>query len=998
MKLNIVKYNFLISVIFLNCLSFQVMSQSDAFIRYSVEEGLPSSETYYTFQDSEGYMWFSTDAGVCRFDGYNFIVFDESDGLTDNTVFQICEDSKGRIWFGTFNCQLSYYENGRIYEFKHNDSITSFFDFTVAMNSFHIDSFDNIWMGFNSYGIFKIDTSGNIKQVFEHPEGIYNYQKLIKIENKYIRGSLISPIKVFNKNVKNVPVEHLKFKFQFEDNSKLISYSESVENDFFSNNLSNFFIQYNNAIYFSLKDSVVCLKEENKKIIVNKSKFRLIENEFVNSIFDDTEFLWFCFQNNGILKVKVENDTFVFKNHYLKNLSVSRVYRDRLNGLWVTSLDDGIFYLPSERIVNIGNIHSRVNTIEVDTLSGMIYIAYENGLIAKLSSENIYSSPDSFLFSDNASSALNFNYYTKSLNLGMIKGRKNYIYKDNKLHGLDSIKIKSSKAILNDGEYTYRVDANGMNVDKNNRTVLEDKDIIKGNFWGTSLLKYGKYVLVGTKNGLRLYSNKKITSPYKKNKYFSSSVTSLEKFKDQIVLIGTKSYGLLLMKNDSLIDIINTEKGLCSNLIRDIHVDNRNNIWIGSNKGLSKIVYQSVANYDVYNMSKIHGLSSNEITSVKSIGNMLFVANNSGLNMLDINIQKNKANINMLIKGFYINNQRYDYLKYQDLKYSQNHINIDFLALNYICDGKINYKYRMLGVDTIWINTTSTTVDFPTLPPSEYSFQVMAMNEDGVWTKPVSLSFTILKPFWFRWWFVFTVIFCLILLILIAIRNREKKINEKARLQTQIIDLELKSLRSQMNPHFIFNTLNTIQNAINTLDIRFASDYITRFGKLIRLVLESSKKNKVSFSTELEMLKLYIQLEAVRFSNKFSFNITRDYKIDGESCEIPSMVIQPFVENAILHGLTPKSGDNLVLNIDFKLVSDNILVCIVEDNGIGRRASEVLKRKKMISHSSMGIEITEQRLNLYFKETGNKFSFEVIDLKDENNLPSGTRVEIVFAI
>jgi sensor histidine kinase YesM len=146
------------------------------------------------------------------------------------------------------------------------------------------------------------------------------------------------------------------------------------------------------------------------------------------------------------------------------------------------------------------------------------------------------------------------------------------------------------------------------------------------------------------------------------------------------------------------------------------------------------------------------------------------------------------------------------------------------------------------------------------------------------------------------------------------------------------------------------------------------------------------------------MLRLYVHLEGLRFSNKFSFRVDVDENIDDDLLEIPSMVIQPFVENAILHGLTPKSGDDLLLTLSFEMLDKNTLCCIVEDNGIGRVASAAIKQSKQLQHHSMGLEITQQRLNLYFKETGNKFSFDIRDLKDNNNQASGTKVEIIFAV
>jgi len=312
--------------------------------------------------------------------------------------------------------------------------------------------------------------------------------------------------------------------------------------------------------------------------------------------------------------------------------------------------------------------------------------------------------------------------------------------------------------------------------------------------------------------------------------------------------------------------------------------------------------------------------------------------------------------------------------------------------------GTLNYEYRLIGIDSTWISTQDRVLNFPLLPSNSYRFEVRAYNYDGVVGPVASLAFEIHPPFWLKWWFFILVLAVFTFLVLVVIKNRERKINAKARLKTQIIDLELKTLRSQMNPQFIFNTLSTIQNAVNNLDIRFASDYISRFGKLIRLALESSKNSKVSLSTEIEMLRLYVFLESLRFPNKFSFRINIDSSIEEDLIEVPSMVIQPFVENAILHGLTPKIEDDLVLSLSFEMLDTNTLCCIVEDNGIGRAAAAVIKQKKQLEHHSKGLEITKQRLHLYFIETGNKFSFDIRDLMDKNNQPAGTRIEIIFAV
>jgi sensor histidine kinase YesM len=232
--------------------------------------------------------------------------------------------------------------------------------------------------------------------------------------------------------------------------------------------------------------------------------------------------------------------------------------------------------------------------------------------------------------------------------------------------------------------------------------------------------------------------------------------------------------------------------------------------------------------------------------------------------------------------------------------------------------------------------------------------------------------------------------------ILAKKKEEQLRLLEKEKLMT--VKSELKALRSQINPHFTFNTLSAIRNAINTQEKSVASNYVVSFGKLIRMVLESSKNPTIEIGTEIEMLTLYLDLEALRFSDKFSYSISIDEKISRDSFHIPVMVIQPFVENAILHGLVPKEAQNLNLKISFTLKNEIEILCIIEDNGIGREASRKLNVLKNLNKKSMGMQITQERFDLHYKVTGKKYSFTIIDLIGDENRPEGTRVIIKFPL
>lgn len=227
---------------------------------------------------------------------------------------------------------------------------------------------------------------------------------------------------------------------------------------------------------------------------------------------------------------------------------------------------------------------------------------------------------------------------------------------------------------------------------------------------------------------------------------------------------------------------------------------------------------------------------------------------------------------------------------------------------------------------------------------------------------------------------------------LVAAKNEEIKI---ARFKQQLSELEMKALRAQMNPHFIFNCMNSINRMILSSDSDNASRYLTKFSKLIRLMLENSEHPSVSLKDELVMLEAYIQLEALRFKGKISYRISVDDGVDQENTLVPSMVLQPFIENAIWHGLMHKDGEGL---INISISEDNdMLRCIIEDNGVGREKALELQGKMMLKHQSMGLQITEERLQL-LNSRELKELIRITDLKDPVNRALGTRVDISIPI
>ncbi len=968
----------------------ELCAQSHAYLHYAVDDGLPSSEVYFAMQDSKGFVWFSTDAGVCRFDGKEFELFDRNNGLTDNTVFQITEDAKGRIWFGTFSLRLCYFYQDSVYNYTHNDKIAASINNKKGMNCFYVDSLMNVYIGINAVGLFKIDDKGTIVNLnLLEDDQVYSNHLLYQVENTYLFNIISNSSSILKGD------NTFKCTFQVNKGGEQRSYIWQLENPGSSRYLS---FAYQD-VYFTFAGNSLLLTEMNHPSEAARNIYSDIPNELIYAHYTDNENIWLSTLNNGVYKCVFRHDSLIILDQYLKDNSTATLFKDMFGGFWFQTLKDGVYYLPSDNILFSTYKNLGVSALEIDTTSGKVFVAFNDGSLTERIKEGHQLGYQLLHKFSHKIHALKYNPRTTSLIIPTLTTKEEMNAKEGAIRISDLELDMSTKDIFIDSNFVYCVGGKYLGFYKEKVQVFSGTSIPHWESWASCILAKGETVLIGTKTGLRILNGVELTT-FSEDSILSSYITSIKMLDKETILLGTKSYGLILLKNNKIYDQINEQRGIAGSFIKAIHVDQNGLIWLGTNKGLSKVNYFGPnKDPDILNLTNNNGLITNEITQIKSYKNTLFLGTSLGLIEFNAStIKKNTLIPTVYFKSYFVNNQAFSVFDYRSFKSQENFFKINFNTLNFKTFGKNRFKYRMLGVDSSWLLTNETTVQYPTLPPGDYSFELRASNEDNIWSAPIHFSFTIQLPMWREWWFVTLMLILLSAAILYAINSRERKLKEKAFLQTKIMELELKSLRSQMNPLFIFNTLNTIQTAIHRFDKKFASNYIAQFGKLIRLVLESSKKSTIYLGTEMEMLTLFIKLEAERFSGKMKYQIVKDSKIDPESIKIPSMVIQPFVENAIIHGLSPQKEKNCLLNIEFKLVEENNLVCIIEDNGIGRAAAATRLNAYGNKTEALGTQISIDRLNHYSKETNSHFSFEIFDLFDENKAPEGTKVEIIFYI
>ncbi len=323
------------------------------------------------------------------------------------------------------------------------------------------------------------------------------------------------------------------------------------------------------------------------------------------------------------------------------------------------------------------------------------------------------------------------------------------------------------------------------------------------------------------------------------------------------------------------------------------------------------------------------------------------------------------------------------------LRSNQNFISIEFTTQTYNGNAS-NIYYKLSGVDKEWVNAnTKGVASYTNLAPGNYTFQVKAGEQNN--QAPVSsLNIVITPPFYATWWFITALVLATAFIIYLIVKRRIQNIRYKAGLRHKIAETEMQALRSQMNPHFIFNCLSAIDNLIQTNQPDKATIYLARFAKLIRSVLESTKHNLVPFYKDFETLQLYIELEQFRSGNKFAFTMQADDELIDGDYKVPPLLVQPFIENAIHHGLLNKLNGEKNLNIRVYL-QQNIIQYFIRDNGVGRIRAQEIKQQNKPEHTSYGIEISSQRVQLHNQNGQN--NIVITDLVC-NEKATGTEVAI----
>jgi ligand-binding sensor domain-containing protein len=433
--------------------------------------------------------------------------------------------------------------------------------------------------------------------------------------------------------------------------------------------------------------------------------------------------------------------------------------------------------------------------------------------------------------------------------------------------------------------------------------------------------------------------------------------------------------------------------------------DAAGNTWIGAENGLYRYLWQE-QRLEWFNVTdQVQNKLFHPGAFYHASNGYVYLGGFNGLNyLMPEKMMSAPVVLKVMIEKVRINGA--DSLYYMDqaplrLPAQQHTVEISFAAPYFKNTHAIQYRYRLKGLDTGWVNTgRNNSVRFSGLPAGYYSFRVQASLDNKNWYGAAQdLSFQVFPPFWATWWFRLLLVVLIIFIVYAWMQLRVRTVRRKARVKQQISELEVKALRAQMNPHFIFNAMNSIQHFTLQNDTDNANKYISKFSKLLRLVLHHTQDSKISLEDEIELLHLYLALEGLRMGADFSYQVTVDDEIDAEATRIPGMIIQPFVENAIVHGLAGKKGSRELV-IAFTMPSDFYLVCEIRDNGIGMEKAQRMKKDshELLQHKSRGIHLVKERLDLLSHDPEYRTKVDIADLKKDTGEPCGTKVMLEIPV
>ena len=969
----------------------RVYSQTPSYYHYTSNDGLASSTVYQIIQDQIGFIWFATSNGISRFDGKHFTTYRTTEGLNSNSVISLAAGNKGEIYIGTYEKGINVFRNEKIENYCS----------TIAGENFALsylllapsEKEGQKLFAYRSWGSLNImhEQSSGSRHDYSMKPYPQNLVKLVKLPD----GELIALTTDGLYNFKNDRFTRLSITGLPETPVLCLTAGDE------------------GSIFIGTKEMIYRIKNDQ---VIERYKLNITVGKNITSIFKDkNRNLWFSVMNKGFFLIPYGSDQpiDIGIKMDLQNTLVNNYLEDNEGNIWISTFGKGVYCLNNLYIKSYdekdGLSNNNVYSIAKEK-SGKLLIGTFNGInvledgrflpIKSISEKTLTENINSI-------HVINNDFYI----CGSFGGNDilTASYKGIKLHLLQ----QAAFCKTGDGLYLFGNWGNAIGFQRELKSKKKGLPLfyifgdsatinrINGIFEDTK-----KNVWVGTVLGLCKLSNfseQKGKAVYEKRFFSSNPVlnsrikTIFQDDKNKVWFAGEKGIACYNLLTDS-ISTHTAIMGYDLSSSTSIASDSRKRIWIGNMKGLYLLDGKSIQH-----LNRQTGLPSDEVYSLlyDEVKNQLCIGTSNGISFLDISLFDNYSPPipDVRIISIRAGDSVYTSSDHLVFEPEQHNVSVDFKALTFSSPGSVKYKYKL--DDDEWVETENDFLNFISLKHGKYELQIMAKSQNSDWGKPEQLNFKVRPRYnettWFKFLRIVFIVLVSVSFVTWRLKLKNKKIREESELTERINELKHQALSSMMNPHFIFNALNSVQYLINCHRNEEANDYIAMMAKLIRKNLDTAGNGFILLSEEIFRLKLYLDLEKLRFQDNFSYEIITGSDVDPGSVLIPNMIIQPFVENTLWHGIINSGRKGLVTisflfeDVDIDSVLCRSLIIKVTDNGIG--ITEARKHKKQ-DHSSKGIQIIEERLRLLSTKMCLPVPIMFDDLSKRNGSSYGTEVII----
>jgi len=957
------------------CFWYSALPQDYSYTHYDISDGLAGSTVYCITQDKDGFIWTGTETGVSRFDGTHFRNFTTKDGLPDVEILEMFGDSRGRVWMAPFRKSICYYYKGKIYN-QDNDSL---------LRSMHF--------------------RGNIQHFAEDASGAILIQESSALHLLHADGQMTVIDSIHGK-----PIVHCHAISSSLDGHFLVQHIDSLYQFDGSRFTTLFRISFMDPIripgYICISPGTVVWRKTNDSACIRSlttGRMQKIPFAYLNyrhvgySIVSDS----LIYTNESAGSTEFNFHSGQTKN-FLPGVEVSRTFRDDEGNTWFTTIGQGLFRLNSAFIRNIHlrqPFYSTCSVHAIKELNNELLVGSNRNSIFRFRLPGLESLGLQRLDAQEKKRVV----FIDTLDKGrMIYGTDyNLEVRANRKDTLNAVGVSIKSAYLKNKHQLLVAGSGGaivvtVNPFGRNDTLWSER--------ATTLYYRNDTTYVGTLNGLYRITE----SPKRHTEFLGRDIPFLRK---RIAAIVESSSGILWiapyddagiigLQNDRIVRQLGRQQGLTSDICKTMALE-KDYLWVGTDKGLNKIDLR-YPDAPIMQFTANDGLGSNVINTIFVDSPMVYVGTPAGLSVFDETKATSSERCRLSLLDITSSGKTIlGDSSHLHLSYQQNNIHFEFVGISYKSAGNILYKYRLIGLDTAWKTTKETFLDYPTLPSGNYALQIFAINKFGTISSQLSQHFTIATPFWRTTWFAIVVLAAFLsfvwFIVSLRIRQIRRRQQEEKQLHRRMTEMEHMALLAQMNPHFIFNCLNSIQQYIFNQDIFAANKYITGFSKLIRETLQNSTRSFITIGDEVSFLSAYLSLEKLRFKDKMDFSITVAPDIDQHTVIIPPMLIQPYAENSMRHGLRHKTTGKGFIRIAIER-SARSLTITVEDNGIGRETAARYKTAEHIEYQSRGMTLTAERISMMNTIHDEGIGVNVIDLSDDQGRPAGTRVIVRFPL